>query len=213
MIETSGFFSLYTVLQQLYLWVNKFRNLYPFCRYVGPQKSVHFILYKIAYKVSGNLFYNPLNIQKSSFVPFSFMITKKSWLPYHQACFHQDQKSGNQVKISYFSTLFGITQKVIITEKWTKKPKNLVLSYKYTGKKNFKIRWKQVSYGQPIHLSACPWPEERGAILQCCSMQIVLVILLGQQFWENADLTLFRLNSSKKVFRDPLWFFTSGIGI
>jgi hypothetical protein len=38
------------------------------------------------------------------------------------------------VKMSDFSTLSGITRKVIITEQRTKKLENLILSYAYTKK-------------------------------------------------------------------------------
>jgi hypothetical protein len=43
-------------------------------------------------------------------------------------------KNVKPIKMSDFSTLSGITRKVIITEQWTKKLENLVLSYEYTPK-------------------------------------------------------------------------------
>jgi hypothetical protein len=41
------------------------------------QKLVQFILYKIAYKVPEKLFFNILNIQNLSFIPFLLIPTKK----------------------------------------------------------------------------------------------------------------------------------------
>ncbi len=103
-----------------------------------PQKSAKFILYKIACKVPGSWLFNILAIQKSNFIPFLFIPTKKIWQWYRLACFHQDQKCQNRVKISNFLTLSRITRKVIIKEQWTKTIKNLVLSNEYTKKKLLK---------------------------------------------------------------------------
>ncbi len=52
-----------------------------------------------------------------------------------------------------------------------------------------------------------------GVILQCHSMQIVLVKLTAHRFWENAELTLLRLNNSEVSPQNPLLFLTTGIGI
>jgi hypothetical protein len=54
-----------------------------------------------------------------------------------------------------------------------------------------------------VRPSAHPWPGEGGAVLQCRSTQILLVILLAQGFSEKLKLVLFRLTSSKKSPHNP----------
>jgi hypothetical protein len=81
--------------------------------------------------------------------------------------FSTRSKSQNQVKISIFLTILGITRKVIIIEEWTKHLTNLVLYYGYIKKRITKIR-QQISVLRPaeVHPSARSWPGEGGAILQ-----------------------------------------------
>ncbi len=106
------------------------------------------------------------------------------------ACFHQDQKCQNRVKIVDFLTVLGITRIVIITEQWTKNLKDLVLCYEYTTKKLFKsIKKKWATDWLPIGLAMTTEEGGHTAVPQCANSisYTYQKIPLKHCFWRNCN--------------------------